>query len=62
MHWLLIIDEIGCLPLSRDQANLLFQVIAKRYGRGSIVLTSNLTFEPRGCDPRSRYSLTVSGS
>jgi len=32
------------LPLSRDQANLLFQVVAKRYERGSIVLTSNLTF------------------
>ena len=44
MYRLLIIDEIGYLPLSRDQANLLFQVVAKRYERGSIVLTSNLTF------------------
>ena len=44
MYRLLIIDEIGYLPLSRDQANLLFQVIAKRYERGTIVLTSNLTF------------------
>ena len=44
MHRLLIIDEIGYLPLSREQANLLFQVVAKRYERGSIVLTSNLTF------------------
>ncbi len=40
----LIIDEIGYLPMSRDQANLFFQVIAKRYERGSIVLTSNLSF------------------
>ena len=44
MYRLLIIDETGYLPLSRDQANLLFQVVAKRYERGSIVLTSNLTF------------------
>ena len=44
MYRLLIIDEIGYLPLSRDQTNLLFQVVAKRYERGSIVLTSNLTF------------------
>ena len=44
MYRLLIIDEIGYLPLSRDQANLLFQVVAKRYEDGSIVLTSNLTF------------------
>ena len=44
MYRLLIIDEIGYLPLSRDQANLLFQVVAKRYEHGSIVLTSNLTF------------------
>jgi hypothetical protein len=44
MYRLLIIDEIGYLPLSRDQVNLLFQVVAKRYERGSIVLTSNLTF------------------
>lgn len=41
---LLIIDEIGYLPMSRDQANLFFQVIAKRYEKGAILLTSNLTF------------------
>ena len=41
---LLIIDEIGYLPMSRDQANLFFQVIAKRYEKGSIILTSNLSF------------------
>jgi DNA replication protein DnaC len=44
MYRLLIIDEIGYLPLSRNQANLLFQVVAKRYERGSFVPTSNLTF------------------
>ena len=41
---LLIIDEIGYLPMNRDQANLFFQVIAKRYEKGSIILTSNLSF------------------
>jgi DNA replication protein DnaC len=41
---LLIIDEIGYLPMSREQANLMFQVIAKRYERGSIIVTSNLSF------------------
>ena len=41
---LLIIDEIGYLPMSREQANLFFQVIAKRYERGSVVVTSNLPF------------------
>ncbi|WP_439641856.1 IS21-like element helper ATPase IstB [Nevskia sp.] len=41
---LLIIDEIGYLPMSRDQANLFFQVIAKRYEKGAMLLTSNLPF------------------
>lgn len=41
---LLIIDEIGYLPMSREQANLFFQVIAARYERGSLIVTSNLPF------------------
>jgi DNA replication protein DnaC len=41
---LLVIDELGYLPFGRDEANLLFQVIAKRYERGSIIITSNLSF------------------
>src|SRR3954468_23731954 len=41
---LLIVDEIGYLPLAREQANLFFQVIANRYERGAMILTSNLTF------------------
>ena len=44
MPRLLIIDEIGYLPFGRDQANLFFQAIAKRYEKGSMILTSNLTF------------------
>ena len=34
----------GYLPLSRDQAHLFFQIIATRYERGSIIMTSNLSF------------------
>jgi DNA replication protein DnaC len=30
--------------MSREQANLFFQVVARRYERGSMILTSNLTF------------------
>ena len=41
---LLIIDEIGYLPLGREQSNLFFQVIAQRYESGSVILTSNLSF------------------
>lgn len=41
---LLIIDEIGYLPLGREQANLFFQVVARRYEKGAVVVTSNLTF------------------
>ena len=41
---LLIVDEIGYLPMTREQANLFFQVIAARYERGSLIVTSNLSF------------------
>ncbi|CBW77412.1 Transposase (plasmid) [Mycetohabitans rhizoxinica HKI 454] len=41
---LLIVDEIGYLPLSEDQASHFFQIVAKRYERGSMILTSNLPF------------------
>lgn len=41
---LMIIDEIGYLPMTKEQANLFFQVIVKRYEKGAIILTSNLSF------------------
>ena len=37
----LIIDELGYLPMPAEDANALFQVIAQRYLRGSIILTTN---------------------
>jgi DNA replication protein DnaC len=42
---LLIIDELGYMPITREQANLLFQLISIRYEKGSIVLTSNYNFD-----------------
>ncbi len=41
---LLIIDELGYLPFSRQEASHFFQVIAQRYEHGAIVITSNLPF------------------
>lgn len=45
---LLIVDEIGCMPIAREQANLLFQLVSMRYERGSIILTSNCNFDDWG--------------
>jgi DNA replication protein DnaC len=41
---LLIIDEIGYLPIDRAGANLFFQLISRRYEEGPMVLTSNQSF------------------
>jgi DNA replication protein DnaC len=41
---LLIIDEIGYLPIDRQGANLFFQLISRRYERGPMILTSNQGF------------------
>ena len=45
---LLIVDEVGYLPVSKEGANFLFQVVAKRYETGSIILTSNKSFADWG--------------
>ncbi|MFC9751393.1 IS21-like element helper ATPase IstB [Streptomyces niveus] len=44
----LVVDEVGYQPLERAEANLVFQVISKRYEKGSIILTSNKTFSEWG--------------
>jgi DNA replication protein DnaC len=41
---LLIIDEIGYIPMDRHGGHLFFQLISRRYERGSIILTSNRGF------------------
>lgn len=38
---LIVIDEIGYLPIDKQGANLFFQLISKRYEKGSIILSSN---------------------
>lgn len=42
---LLIVDELGYLPIDKHGADLLFQVISGRYERGSIVLTTNKVYK-----------------
>ena len=42
---LLIIDELGFVPLSKTGAELLFEVVSQRYERGSILITTNLPFD-----------------
>ena len=41
---LLIVDEIGYLPIDQAGANLFFQLISRRYETGPVILTSNLSF------------------
>jgi DNA replication protein DnaC len=42
---LLILDELGYIPLDKHGADLLFQVVSQRYEQGSIILTSNKAFQ-----------------
>ena len=45
---LLLLDELGYLPIDKRGADLLFQVVAARYETGSIVLTTNRPFREWG--------------
>jgi DNA replication protein DnaC len=47
-YGLLVVDEVGYLPLERQAANLLFALVSRRYERGSIIITSNRGFEAWG--------------
>ncbi len=42
---LLVIDELGYVPLSTTGAELLFEVVSQRYERGAVIVTSNLPFD-----------------
>jgi DNA replication protein DnaC len=44
----LVVDEIGYLPLTRAEANMVFQLVGRRYERGSIIVTSNKAFSEWG--------------
>jgi DNA replication protein DnaC len=41
---LLILDELGYIPFSKEGAELLFQVLAERHEKGSVIITTNLGF------------------
>jgi len=45
---LLIVDELGYVPLAKEGADLLFQVFSERHERGSVVVTTNLPFKEWG--------------
>ena len=42
---LLIVDELGFVPLSKSGAELLFEIFSQRYERGATLVTSNLPFD-----------------
>src|SRR5262249_61676093 len=44
-YHLLVVDEVGYLPLERQAANLLFALVSRRYERGSVIITSTRGFE-----------------
>jgi DNA replication protein DnaC len=44
----LVVDEVGYLPLGRPEANMVFQLVTRRYERGSIIVTSNRAFSEWG--------------
>lgn len=45
---MLIIDELGYLPVDKLGSDMLFQVISKRYESGSIILTTNRQYNEWG--------------
>lgn len=45
---LVVLDELGYLPLSREEASLFFRLLVRRYERGSLVVTSNKGFTDWG--------------
>src|ERR1700676_1703296 len=47
---LLIVDELGFVPLSKTGAELLFEIFSQRYERASVLVTSNLPFEVFGSE------------
>lgn len=43
-YGLLVVDELGYVPFARQSAELMFQVLAERHERGSVIITTNLGF------------------
>ena len=44
----LVLDEVGYLPVGRSEANMVFQLVSRRYERGSLITTSNKAFSEWG--------------
>jgi len=44
----LVVDEVGYLPLDRAEANMVFQLVSRRYERGSMIIASNKSFTELG--------------
>ena len=44
----MVLDELGYLPLSREEASLFFRLLARRYERASLIVTSNKPFSAWG--------------
>ena len=51
---LLIVDELGYVPLSQTGSELLFDVFSRRYENGATIVTSNLPFQDRSIRVESR--------
>jgi len=45
---LLIVDELGYMPVDTQRSNLLFPMVSRRYEKGSIILTTNKPFDRWG--------------
>jgi DNA replication protein DnaC len=43
-YGLLVVDELGYVPFAKESAELMFQVLAERHERGSVIITTNLGF------------------
>lgn len=44
-HDLVILDELGYVSFSKEESELLFNLVSSRYGKGSVVITTNLSFD-----------------
>ena len=44
----LVVDEVGYLPLDRAEANMVFQLVSRRYERGTMIMTSNKSLHRMG--------------
>jgi len=45
---LLVVDELGYMPIDTQRANLFFQLISRRYEKGSVIITTNKPFDQWG--------------